>query len=149
MTSATGTRHGRRGPGNGNTHSARPRVQLITNGPFSLTVPRGSIRVTSQTWVKGKGGGASGRVREGARGWPSRRCARSVPSTVMVDGREGKSMDSTPLGTKAKREQAKRLILLLVREAGREGLSGKVRLFKAFYFAHLYYLRATGLPLTG
>ncbi len=47
------------------------------------------------------------------------------------------------------REQAKRLILKLVCQAGRKGLAGRVRLYKAFYYAHLLYLLREGVPLTG
>ncbi|MDX2065920.1 MAG: DUF4065 domain-containing protein [Fimbriimonadaceae bacterium] len=46
------------------------------------------------------------------------------------------------------RDRAKRTILALVNANGGE-LVGKLRLYKAFYRAHLDYFRATGLELTG
>lgn len=48
---------------------------------------------------------------------------------------------------KQTQDKAKELILALVHGAPSHVFEGKVRLFKAYYFAHLYFARATGRPL--
>lgn len=49
---------------------------------------------------------------------------------------------------KKRQQAAKDLILKIISCAGPEGLIGRVRLFKAFYYSHLNYMRTTGHLLT-
>lgn len=52
------------------------------------------------------------------------------------------------MGEPSKMDRAKQVVLALIAECGGHW-EGKARLFKGFYFAHLYYMKETGLPLTG
>ncbi|MBN1909414.1 MAG: hypothetical protein JW818_06725 [Pirellulales bacterium] len=47
-----------------------------------------------------------------------------------------------------RRAQAKRVILEIVRQSPGDEIEGKIRLFKAFYFAHLYYAMKSADYLT-
>lgn len=49
---------------------------------------------------------------------------------------------------KKRQQAAKNLILKIISLAEPEGLLGRVRLFKAFYYSHLNYMKTTGQLLT-